>query len=150
VDALIAAVDHARQIAPGLSIRGRAIRPDVEEGCMRQYLLSVCYPAGAPPPSPVALERIRNDLAVLRRDMHDAGVWIFAGALEAPESATVVRSQDGQVLITDGPFVESKELIGGICVIQAADLDEALRWGAKMSAATTTPVEVRPIQPHRP
>ena len=117
---------------------------------MRLYLLSVCYPADATPPSPVALQRITKDLADLRREMHDAGVWVFAGALDTRDSATVVRSQDGQVLVTDGPFVESKELIGGICVIRAADLDEALRWGAKMSAATTTPVEVRPFQPHHP
>jgi hypothetical protein len=82
--------------------------------------------------------------------MQDAGAWVFAGGLDGPDSASVVRAQDGQVLVTDGPFIESKELIGGICVIRAADLDEALRWGARMSRATTTPVEVRPIQPHHP
>jgi hypothetical protein len=117
---------------------------------MKEYLLSVCYPAGATGPPPAALDTITKDLAVLRREMQDAGAWVFAGGLDGPDSASVVRAQDGQVLVTDGPFIESKELIGGICVIRAADLDEALRWGARMSRATTTPVEVRPIQPHHP
>jgi hypothetical protein len=82
--------------------------------------------------------------------MHDAGVWVFAGGLEPPASASVVRDQDGQLLVTDGPFIESKELIGGICVIRVASLDEARAWAARMSRATTTPVEVRPIQQHHP
>ena len=117
---------------------------------MKQYLLSVCYPAGATPPSPAAMEKIVENLAALRRDMRDAGAWVFAGGLEPPDTASVVRAEDGQVLVTDGPFVESKELIGGICVIRAADLDAARGWAARMSQATSTPVEVRPIQPHHP
>ena len=117
---------------------------------MNHYVLSVCYPAGATPPPPAALEKIMAELAVLRRQMKDAGVWVFAGGLMPPHTATVVNARDGQVLTTDGPYVESKEQIGGICVIRAADLDEALKWGERMSRAATTPVEVRPIQPHQP
>jgi len=114
---------------------------------MHQYLLSVCYPAGAPQPPPAALARIMKDVAAVRREMREAGVWVFAGGLLPPDSATVVRMQDGQVLTTDGPFVETKELIGGICVVSVRDLDEALQWGAKLARATTTPIEVRPIAP---
>jgi hypothetical protein len=114
---------------------------------MHQYLLSVCYPAGAAAPPPAALDRIMKDVAAVNREMQEAGAWVFAAALYPPDSATVVRTQDGRVLTTDGPFVETKELIGGICIVLAKDLDEALQWGTKLSRATTTPIEVRPIRP---
>jgi len=68
---------------------------------------------------------------------------VFTGGLHAPSSATVVRA-DG--MITDGPYLEGKEHIGGIYVITAPDLDAALRWGRKAAAATTLPIEVRPFQ----
>lgn len=115
---------------------------------MNQYLLSICYPAGATQPPPAALEIISRDVAAVGREMKAAGVWVFAGALHPPDTATVIQSKDGDVLTTDGPFIESKEQIGGICIIAVPDLDAALKWGAKMSRATTTPVEVRPIQSH--
>jgi hypothetical protein len=115
---------------------------------MSQYLLSICYPAGASQPPPDALERIRTDVAAVNRAMQDAGVWVFAGALQPPHTATVVQATGREILTTDGPFIESKEQIGGICVIRAADLDEALKWGERISRATSTPVEVRPMQSH--
>src|SRR4051812_35199985 len=111
---------------------------------MKPYLLSVCYPAGATAPPPAALGVIRANVTALQREMQDAGVWVFAAALEAPDTATVVRLEDGEVLVTDGPFIESKELIGGICVVRAANLDDALKWAERLSRATTTPIEVRP------
>jgi hypothetical protein len=117
---------------------------------MKHYLLSVCYPAGATQPPRAALDTIMKDLAALRRTMHEAGAWVFAGALQPPETATVVRTNEGQVLVTDGPFIESKELIGGICVIRAASMDEALQWGERMSRATRTPIEVRPMEAQHP
>ena len=113
-----------------------------------QYVLSVCYPAGATQPPPDALDRIMKDVAAVNHEMKEAGAWVFAGGLHPPHTATVVHARDGQTLTTDGPFVESKEQIGGICVIKAADLDEALTWGAKLARATMTPVEVRPMQSH--
>jgi|SRR5262245_46676706 len=116
---------------------------------MRQYLLSVCYAAGAAQPPPAALDRIMKDVAAVRREMKDAGAWVFAGALRPPHTATVVRTEDGRVLVTDGPFIEAKELIGGICVIRAASAEEARTWAERMSRATTTPIEVRPIDPER-
>jgi hypothetical protein len=118
---------------------------------MKQYLLSICYPAGATEPPPDALARIRADVATLNRDMQAAGAWVFAGGLEPPASATVVRAGDGKTFITDGPFIETKEQIGGICVVAAPDLDAALEWGEKLSRAVGVPVEVRPLRaPHAP
>jgi hypothetical protein len=71
---------------------------------------------------------------------------VFDGGLHGPDTATVVTRVDGHTLLTDGPFIESKEQIGGISVIDVADLDGALAWGARMAAAVTVPVEVRPFQ----
>ena len=112
---------------------------------MTQYLLSVYQPDGPPPPS-VDLERIMQDLGALRREMQAAGAWVFAGGLHQPSTATVVRLQDGDVLMTDGPFTEGKEHLGGFTIITAPDLDSALAWARKLTQATTLPIEVRPFQ----
>ena len=111
---------------------------------MKQYLLSIYQPDGDPPP-PEILEPIMRDLRALNEEMRAAGAWVFTGGLHPAEVATVVRAADGDVLITDGPFTEGKEHIGGFTIIRAADLDEALRWAAKATAACTLPVEVRPM-----
>ena len=71
---------------------------------------------------------------------------MFAGGLHPPASATVVRSTDGEVSMTDGPYAESKEQMGGFWVIEAADLDAALDWARQGAAACEGPVEVRPFQ----
>jgi hypothetical protein len=110
---------------------------------MAQYLLSVYQPVG-PAPEPEVLEPIMKDLENLNRDMKAAGVWVFAAGLHP--TATVVRQQGSEVLVTDGPFVEGKEHLGGFTVIDAADLDVALGWAGKLARATTLPIEVRPIQ----
>jgi len=112
---------------------------------MAQYLLSVYQPAG-PAPAPEILEPIMRDLAALNREMQAAGAWVFAAGLHPTDSATVVRQQGAEVLITDGPFAETKEHLGGFTVIEAADLDAALGWAGKLARATTLPIEVRPIQ----
>jgi hypothetical protein len=112
---------------------------------MKQYLLSVYQPDGAPPPADV-LEQIGSDLADLNRDLRAAGAWVFANGLHPPTSATVLRSHDGEMLVTDGPFAEGKEHLGGISIIKAADLDAALEWGARLARVTGLPIEVRPFQ----
>ena len=112
---------------------------------MTQYLLSVYQPAGGTPP-PEILEPVMRNVNELNREMKAAGVWVFAAGLHAPSTATVARVRDGEVLMTDGPFAEGKEILGGICIITAPDLDAALEWGAKMARATTLPIEVRPFQ----
>jgi hypothetical protein len=113
---------------------------------MKQYLLSICYPAGGTPPAPDALRRIMQDVHAVQKRMQDAGVWIFSGGLHPANTATVIRHQGGDVVTTDGPFIESKEQIGGITILRAADLDAALDWARELARATTTPVEVRPFE----
>ncbi|WP_116948832.1 YciI family protein [Jiangella endophytica] len=73
------------------------------------------------------------------------GHWVFAGGLAAPSSATVVDNRGGEALITDGPFLESKEYLAGFWVMEAADLDEALKLAADGSRACDARVEVRPF-----
>lgn len=113
---------------------------------MSKYLLSICYPAGARAPDADRLAQIMAEVGKVKADLRAAGAWVFDGGLHGPGSATVVTCVDGHTLLTDGPFIESKEQIGGISVIDVADLDEALAWGARMAAAVTVPVEVRPFQ----
>jgi len=112
---------------------------------MALYLLSIYQPDG-PIPSPEVLGPIMEDLAALTRQLKASGSWVFAGGLHPPSTATVVRVKDGETLMTDGPFVESKEHLGGFTIIRAPDLDVALEWGSRLAEATTLPVEVRPFQ----
>jgi hypothetical protein len=113
---------------------------------MKQYLLSVYQPEGEPPP-PEVLEQINRDLDAFHTELHDAGAWVFAGGLAAVTTATVLRADGGDVLMTDGPFLEGKEHLGGLCIVAAPDLDAALEWGRKAARATTLPIEVRPFHP---
>jgi hypothetical protein len=112
---------------------------------MKQYLLSVIQPDGELPP-PEFLKKVMQDLDTLHQEIEAAGAWVFAGGLHSPSTATVVRFHDGEVLMTDGPFAEGKEHIGGLMIVKAPDLDAALEWGRKLSRATTLPIEVRPFQ----
>ncbi len=112
---------------------------------MKMYLLSVIQPDGPAPP-PEVLSRIMQDIGAMNEELRARGRWVFAGGLHPPETATVVRVKDGAVLLTDGPFAEGKEHIGGFTIIRANDLDEALEWGRRFAAATTLPIEVRPFQ----
>jgi hypothetical protein len=75
-----------------------------------------------------------------------AGVWVFGVGLHPASSATVVRAQEGQVSMTDGPYAESKEQMGGFWVIEAPDLDAALDWASQAATACEGPVEIRPVQ----
>jgi hypothetical protein len=111
---------------------------------MKQYLLSVYQPDGDPPP-PDVLEPIMQELDAVNREMVAAGAWVFAAALHPPSAATVVRVNDGDALMTDGPFTEGKEHLGGFTIIRAPDLDAALEWARKVARATTLPIEIRPL-----
>ncbi len=112
---------------------------------LRTYLISIFQPAGPPPP-PEFLDPVMRELGAVHQELEDAGAFVFSAGLGPPSSATVVRVRDGDVMLTDGPFLESKEFLGGFTVITAEDLDAALKWGERMAAATTLPVEVRPFQ----
>ncbi|NEK58335.1 hypothetical protein GCU56_10675 [Geodermatophilus sabuli] len=111
---------------------------------MPQYLLTIYQPDGGEP-APEVLEPIMRDLDAVNREMREAGVWVFAGGLHPPETATVARVTGDDVLLTDGPYLEGKEHVGGFTVIEAPDLDAALGWGRKLAGAITLPIEVRPL-----
>jgi hypothetical protein len=117
---------------------------------MKQYLLGVYQPDG-PTPSREVLGKIMQELDALRQEMKAAGAWVFAGGLHPPSTATVLRFRDGNVLMTDGPFTEAKEHIGGFQVILAPDLDAALEWGGKLARVVAPlAIEVRPFQGEGP
>ena len=111
---------------------------------MPRYLISLIQPDGGTPP-PEVLGPIMRDVAAVADQMRAAGAWVFAAGLHPPETATVVRPAGDDVLVTDGPYVEAKEHVGGFTLIEADDLDAALTWGRAMARATTLPVEVRPV-----
>jgi hypothetical protein len=112
---------------------------------MTTYLLNLIQPVGEVPP-PEALEPVMRKLDELNREIETAGAWVFTGGLHQPEASTVLRPQDGRdALITDGPYVEAKEFVGGLWVIRADDLDGALHWGRRGGEVTGLPVEVRPF-----
>ena len=113
---------------------------------MTQYLLSVHMVEGAEEPSPEVMEQAYKDVDVLNQKLQDQGVWVFGGGLHEATTATVVREKDGEIVTTDGPFAEAKEQLGGFWIIEAPDLDAALKWASEATVACKAPVEVRPFQ----
>jgi hypothetical protein len=113
---------------------------------MNQYLLSVYHVEGEPAPAADAIENIYKDVDAVNKEMMASGAWVFGGGLLPRSSATVVNGRSGEVLMTDGPFAEAKEHIGGFWVIKARDLDEALAWASKATLACQGPIEVRPFE----
>jgi hypothetical protein len=106
---------------------------------MTQYLVAIHHPDGYD--GSLEDEAMHGDI---NEEMEAAGVRIFAGGLSSASSARSLRTQpDGKVLITDGPYLATKEHIGGFWVLKAADLDEALAWGRKAAVACRAPIEVR-------
>lgn len=112
---------------------------------MTQYLLSVYYDEGSTQPASEDLAQIVKNVDAVHAELRHQGGWVFGGGLHDPSTATVVRARNGQPMTTDGPFIETKEQLGGFSVIEVADLDEALAWAEKMSDATTCAIEVRPF-----
>lgn len=112
---------------------------------MALYLLSIYQPDGDPPP-PEFLEPVARRLHALNEEIKASGAWVFSRGLHAPDTATVVKARDTEILMTDGPYVEGKEHIGGFWIVNAPDLDAALGWARKAAQATTLPIEVRPFQ----
>jgi hypothetical protein len=111
---------------------------------MPLYLLNIIQPDG-PPPAPDALSAIMANVGAMIAETKTANAWVFNGGLTAPGASTVVRMAAGEVALTDGPYLEGKEFIGGFIIVRADDLDAALQWGTKLSRATTLPIEVRPF-----
>jgi hypothetical protein len=118
---------------------------------MTQYLLSVhsvdsvdsVEGDAREPMTPEQMQQSMEQVFALQDEMKAAGAWVFGGRLTEPAAATVVRVSGGEAMTTDGPFVESKEHIGGFYIVEAADLDEALSWARKTSTIIDAPIEVR-------
>jgi hypothetical protein len=105
-----------------------------------QYLVSVIHDsASLATPEETAAIDVFNDR------LQAEGCWVFAGGLGAPSAATVIDSRGGEAVFTDGPFLESKEYLAGFWIIEAADLDVALKLAAEGSKACNRKVEVRPV-----
>ncbi len=115
---------------------------------MPQYLLSVHHGPGddAMPTDPAVIEQLFAETGRFNERAQEAGIWVFAGGLESIESATTVDNRGSEPIITDGPFVESKEWLGGFWILELPDLDAALQWAADGSKACGGRVEVRPFQ----
>ncbi|MGH2554289.1 MAG: YciI family protein [Actinomycetota bacterium] len=114
---------------------------------MTQYMLSVHTIEGEAraPMTDEEMQQSWKQIQALNEEMKSAGAWVFSARLHEPDTATVVRISDGEVLTTDGPFAESKEHLGGFYIIEAEDLDAALTWASKATAAVGRPIEVRPL-----
>ena len=107
---------------------------------MAQYLVSVLYDReDLATAEEMAAIDVFNDMLLA------AGHWVFAGGLGAPSTATVIDARDGEAVLTDGPFVETKEFVAGFWLIEAHDLDVALRLASQGSKACNRRVEVRPL-----
>ena len=112
---------------------------------MKQYLLAVHSVEGTPMPSQEQLHTAFAQVDTLNKELQASDAWVFAGGLFPPSSATGVRTQGGATTMTDGPFAETKEQLGGFWIIRCNDLDQALTWAEKCSVACRNPVEVRPF-----
>jgi hypothetical protein len=111
---------------------------------MAQYLVAIHHPDNYDPSTED--EAMSRDIDVLNEEMEAAGARVFVGGLSSASNAKSLRAQpNGKVLVTDGPYLETKEHIGGFWVLEAADLNEALAWGRKAAVACRAPVEVRPF-----
>jgi hypothetical protein len=116
---------------------------------MNQYLLSTyAVEAETPgqPMTPEEMQAFRQRVVALEEEMDAGSTFVFGGALHDPAAATVVRIGDGDLIMTDGPFVEAKEHIAGFYIINADDLDGALAWARKVADAINHPIEVRPFR----
>jgi hypothetical protein len=119
---------------------------------MTEYLLAVYQPDVEPPPD-LDLGKVMQRVGEVQEEMKAAGVWVFSGGLYPPGTATVVQVKDHQMLMTDGPYVEGKEHLGGFTIIDVPDLDAALEWARKAAHAVefqgaSLPIEVRPFRGH--
>jgi hypothetical protein len=117
---------------------------------MSQYLLAVYHAGSGPDLSKEEMEQSFADVEAVNTQMKDSRAFVFAGGLLPAESATAVRESDGKFLVTDGPYLETKEHMGGFWVIEAPDMDDAMTWARRATVACRLPVEVRPFAAEPP
>lgn len=116
---------------------------------MPQYLVAIHHPDNYDPS--LEGEAMIRDIHLLNQEMDAAGARLFAGGLEPASKAKSLRKRpDGEVVLTDGPYLEAKEHVGGFWILEAADMDQALAWGRKAAVACRAPVEVRTFHRIRP
>ena len=108
-----------------------------------QYLVTIYHPDDYD--GSLEDDAMARDIDALNKDMVAAGVRLFVGGLGPVGTARSIRSGDAGTLLTDGPYLETKEHVGGLWILETADLEEALDWGRKAAVACRTPVEVRPF-----
>jgi hypothetical protein len=113
---------------------------------MTQYLLSVHHDYDEKFPPLEEMQPVFDAVDRFNKKVQDAGAWVFAGGLMPIEQSTTVDNTGDVPIVTDGPYAESKEYLGGFWVIEAPDLDAALRWAEEGSKACRGKVEVRPFQ----
>jgi hypothetical protein len=114
-----------------------------------QFLVAIHLPDDYDPSKEAAA--LMKDISDLNEEMIAKGVRVFVGGLQPATRAKTIRAHNtGGMVVTDGPFVEAKEHVGGFWVLECADLDEALEWGKKATVACRAPVEVRGINPVPP
>lgn len=116
---------------------------------MVQYLLSTYTEeddGSRAPMTPEEMQMFMKRVVALESEMEATGTFVFGGALHGPDATTVVRMGEADLIMTDGPFAESKEHIGGFYIINAEDLDAALAWAGKVVTAIDHPIEVRPFR----
>jgi hypothetical protein len=129
----------------------RADRPDanrpIEESPMTQYMISVYHDEGVAMPEGADRQRVFDQVDAFNEKVTEAGIWVFAGGLEPIEATTTVDATGAEPVISDGPYAEAKEWMGGFWILEAPDLDAALKLAVEASAACEGRVEVRPFQP---
>jgi hypothetical protein len=113
---------------------------------MTQYLIAVVGEPDYEAMPPEDLQQIMTDVDAVVTDAKAAGIFVFGGGLHGPEATTVVDASTGAPVVTDGPYAESKEQMGGFSILDVPDLDAALAWAGRFSAACRCPQEVRPFQ----
>ncbi|WP_235577838.1 MULTISPECIES: YciI family protein [unclassified Rhodanobacter] len=125
----------------------QAVRAGPWENNMPQYLVAIHHPENYDPSTED--ETMIRDIGMLNEEMKAAGARFFAGGLESNSKAKSLRRQPtGKVIVTDGPYIEAKEHVGGFWILEAADMDEALAWGSRAVVACRAPVEVRAFIRH--
>ncbi|RHW26437.1 hypothetical protein D0Z08_13965 [Nocardioides immobilis] len=117
---------------------------------MTQYFLSLPHDSAEEPTmaemDPTELQAVFEAVDQFNTDLQEQGAWVFAGGLNPPSTATTVDNTGDAPVLTDGPFVEAKEYLGGFWIVEAASNEAAVEWAKQASAALQSRVEVRALQ----